>query len=399
MRGFFSGAIYAAAVAGILAIFAVVGWVSDFLSVGTWLYPRLEPYFSPRSTIHVDLAADMPVKVSLFVEDPVNPGTSLTTSDVQQRQPAVLIVPTGPIYLIGWTGPGLEADTRKIPFVKGDSSFHLVSAGSAGSLGLKLSLVQEDPAQAILPGPGPSAGLLFSAKARAAAESSKPFAPTIVLPELDRAVSIIGFETGTTDCARHVFWMPSGGPLIGCLAFSVPGWLGDVITSLDGGEAHRLDTIVPAQAALLRNFVQNPGSVGGDAELRGAINSLVAEPEFWIQYEAKILVGYNEAAGAARKVGFVSERGRLLMFDRLVNGGPGAVNRAIREYSDKYPATSPSRPGTEAARIAALGEIFEADLRPQLPVVKQRIDTIVRGHGTIRGIAFDLDQLDVSDAG
>jgi hypothetical protein len=90
MRGFFSGAIYAAAVAGILAIFAVVGWVSDFLSVGTWLYPRLEPYFSPRSTIHVDLAADMPVKVSLFVEDPVNPGTSLTTSDVQQRQPAVL---------------------------------------------------------------------------------------------------------------------------------------------------------------------------------------------------------------------------------------------------------------------------------------------------------------------
>jgi hypothetical protein len=187
--------------------------------------------------------------------------------------------------------------------------------------------------------------------------------------------------------------------MVGCLGFSLPGWLGDVISSLDSGDAHRLDAILPADAVLLRNFVQKPNSVKGDAELRGAIDGLLVVPEFWIQYEVRTLAGYSEAIEEARKIGLVSERGRLLVFDRLVNAGPGAVRRIVQQYSDKYPGASPSRPTTEAERIAALGELFKADESAKLPGVKRRIETVVHGHGTIKGVAFDLDQLDVSDAG
>jgi hypothetical protein len=123
------------------------------------------------------------------------------------------------------------------------------------------------------------------------------------------------------------------------------------------------------------------------------MESLIATPEFWIKYQERVLTGYDQAADLGHQVGIVSERGRLLIFDQLILGGPGVVKRGIRAYSERYPRGVPGRPGAEAERIAALGEIFKSELPNNSAV----IDTIISGPGSIRGINFNLSQLGVSD--
>jgi hypothetical protein len=96
----------------------------------------------------------------------------------------------------------------------------------------------------------------------------------------------------------------------------------------------------------------------------------------------------------ARQIGLVSERGRLLIFDQLILGGPVRVERGLHTYAERFPAGAPDHPANEAARIRALGDIFKSDgIR-----FARRTDTIVSGKGSIRGITFDLNQLGVSDA-
>jgi hypothetical protein len=113
-----------------------------------------------------------------------------------------------------------------------------------------------------------------------------------------------------------------------------------------------------------------------------------------------VLAGYARATEVAREIGLVSERGRLLIFDRLVQGGPGPVERGARTYAERYPATAQDRPSTEQARIRALGDIFKTDRTiGDMRSVERRVDTIVSGRGSIRGISFDLDHLGISDAG
>jgi hypothetical protein len=127
---------------------------------------------------------------------------------------------------------------------------------------------------------------------------------------------------------------------------------------------------------------------------------LVVAPEFWIEYQSFVLGVYRRAAAEARKVGLISERGRLLVFDGLVSGGPGHINRAVLHYSEKYPEGATDRPLTEMERIRAFGDILKSQARGNLaPIVARRVDTIVTGKGSIRGIVFDLDQLNVSTAG
>ena len=57
------------------------------------------------------------------------------------------------------------------------------------------------------------------------------------------------------------------------------------------------------------------------------------------------------------------------------------------------------RPANEAARIRTFGEILKAQApRGFTRSVAHRVDTIVSGRGSIRGITFDFNQLGVSDA-
>jgi hypothetical protein len=235
------------------------------------------------------------------------------------------------------------------------------------------------------------------------------------LPELDRAVAVVGlFATGTTDCARKVFDLPafatrSTSPdriLVGCLGMPVPLRLAELVDQIDGGDAHRLDGILGDDAPAIRMYAKDWRSVPFSEQIRRAIDKLTTTAEFWIAYQSQVLTAYARAVVLARQCGLVSERGRLLIFDRLNQSGLNPIARAMRAYSERYPANSPDRPTTERARILALGDIFkeyESSLMslpsPVKDRISRRIDTIVSGKGTIRGISFDLNELGISDSG
>jgi hypothetical protein len=261
---------------------------------------------------------------------------------------------------------------------------------------IRVSLRQSDPNQPELPTTEPSAKLLISARASQAATNPSIPVSTGALPELDRATAIVGlFETGTTDCARQLYFI-RGMPAVGCVGASIQGWLGEVITSLDAGDARRLDALLGENAASIRNYAQDRHSVPQEEQLRQAMGRLIAAPEFWIKYQARVLAAYAQATDAAHQIGLVSERGRLLIFDQLVLGGPGMVARGVRSYTERYSEGAPGRPDSEAARLRALGEIFKSQ---GSGAIARRIDTIINGQGSIRGITFNLNQLGVSDAG
>jgi hypothetical protein len=375
--------------AGVIAAVALVaGNIDTILSTAAkWIGPYMIRYVSPRAAISVALDADLPF-ADVFAADPSDETRTIAGGRTHRDQKAVLDVPADTRYTIGWQGPGLEAgQAQHILAVKGESLFRLVRTGEADGQ-IKVSLRQSDPNQPELPTTEPSAKLLLSARAAQAANNPSIPISTGALPELDRA----------TDCARRLIFI-GGSPAVGCVGASIQGWLGEVITSLDAGDARRLDALLGENAAAIRNYAQDRHSVPQEAQLRQAIERLIAAPEFWIKYQARVLAAYAQATDAARQIGLVSDRGKLLIFDQLVLGGPGMVTRGVRNYTERYPEGAAGRPDTEAARIRALGQIFKSQVPSGSGAIARRIDTIVSGQGSIRGITFNLNQLGVSDAG
>ncbi len=397
-------------VAGVIAAAAVVvGNLDGILSAGAkWLGPYIVPYLSAHADLSVVPDADLALAADVFVADPANQTHAIAVGRAQKGQKAVLHVPANVLYTIGWQGAGLEAGAASnILAVPGETSFRLIHAGESQGQ-IKVSLRQSDADRAAPPATEPSAKLLLSARVAQGAVDPSVSITAGALPELDRAAAIVGlFETGTTDCARRLFFMPavmSGpdleAPSVGCFGASIPGWLADMILAIDAGDTRRLDALLGEKADLLRNYAHDPRAVPQRAPLQQTMERLLAAPEFWINYQEKVLAIYAQAADQARQIGLVSERGRLLVFDRLTNFGPGAVARATRRYAEQYPEGATGRPGSEAERIRALGELLKAEApRAFAPQTARRIDTIVSGHGSVHGINFDLDQLGVSASG
>lgn len=395
--------------AAIAALAVVAANIDKVVTIGVkWLGPVLAPYINPQAQIAIRLDDEAAAVADVFVSDPASETHPLASARTRYGQEAVLTVPANILYKIGWQGPKIEAGAvERVLAVKGESSFHLVSTGEAEGR-IKVTLRETDGAAAPFPATEPSAKLLIAA--RAANEAAAVIGPG-ALPELDRAVAIVGlFETGTTDCARRVFSVPAfvGGLApgaktiaVGCLAFESPGWLADVITATDGGEAHRLDAILADDAPAMRSYAREMPVLPPAEQLQRAGARLVASPEFWIAYQSRVLQAYAQATDIARHVGLVSERGRLLVFDQLIVRGPGGIARAAQAYTQRYGQPGQAPPDSEKARILALGNIFKALPAPTAfaPAIARRIDTIVTGRGSARGIAFDLDQLGVSDAG
>jgi hypothetical protein len=385
--------------AGVIAAIALVAHNLDtILATGAkWL----GPYLIPKAAMSVALDADLAITADVFVADPADKTRAIAVDLARRDRKAVLNVPANTFYTIGWQGAGLEAGAAEhVLAAKGESLFRLVRTGEADAQ-IKVGLRQSDGGEPKPVTTEPSAQLLLSARASQAAANPSIGISSGALPELDRATAIVGlFETGTTDCARRLYFF-RGTPAVGCLAASIPGWLADVITTLDGGDSHRLDTLLGENATSIRNFAQDVHAVPQEAQLNQAMERLTAAPEFWISYQSRALATYAQATDVARQVGLVSERGRLLVFDRLVNAGAGSVARGVKIYAAQYPEGAPGRPDSEAARIRSLGEIFKSQLRssPFAANVARRIDTIVSGHGSVRGVTFDLNQLGVSDQG
>jgi len=383
--------------AGLIAATAVV--VTNLNTILSTTAKWLRPYLNPKAILSFDLDPDLSIAPRVFVADPGNETQALGSDVAQPNRRAVLKVSANVFYQIGWQGAGLKAGAvSHYLAVKGESRFRLMRAGMEQDL-VVLSLRQSDIDRPELAPTEPSAKLILSARALRAVGDPSLLGTTGALPELDRDAAVVGlFETGTTDCARRLFFIPSPSgtapAVVGCLGAGIPGWLADVITALDSRDTHWLDSLLGEDAAAIRKYA-SPARQGSPTEtqLRRAMERLVATPEFWIQYQVRVLSGYAQATEAAHQIGLTSERGRLLIFNQLVMGGPVSVDRGIRSYAAEYPEGAPRRPDNEVARIQALGAILKA----QGGFEARRIDTIVSGKGSVRGIAFDLDQLGVSD--
>jgi hypothetical protein len=378
-------------IAGVIAAIALVAHNLDtILATGAkWL----GPYLVPKAAMSVALDADLAITADVFVADPADKARAIAVDLARRDRKAVLNVPANTFYTIGWQGAGLEAGlVEHVLAAKGESLFRLVRIGEAEGQ-IKVGLRQNNGNEPKPVTTEPSAQLLLSARASQAAANPSIGISSGALPELDRATAIVGlFETGTTDCARRLYFI-GGEPAVGCVGASIQGWLGEVITSLDAGDAHQLDALLGENAASIRNYARDRHPIPQDAQLRQAMERLIAAPEFWIKYQARVLAAYAQAADAARQIGLISERGRLLIFNQLVLGGPGMVAGGVRRYTERYSNGALGRPDSEAARLRALGEIFK------FGAFARRIDTIVSGHGSVRGVTFDLNQLGVSDQG
>jgi hypothetical protein len=336
-----------------------------------WLGPYLMPYISPQAHMAIRLDDNITAEANVFVSDP-DPEKKdhvLAVGRVRQDEQAVLTVSAKELYKIGWqgVGPNIEAGAvTGVLAVEGASAFRLVKTGegechpSAGNIAsecgvIKVTLRPSNADAAPLSATEPSAGLLISARSASGAGA---------FPELDRAVAIVGlFETGTADCARHVSWLSppaiSGRddtvPSVGCFSMTIPGWLTDVIATIDGGDAHRLDAILGDDAAVVRadvkedvKYTNAPPPIWEpefwrNAPPQRAMERLIATPEFWVAYQGRVLAAYAQAAELARQIGLVSERGRLLIFDRLIQMGPA-------RGAGLCPALSRNCPGSTGLR-------------------------------------------------
>jgi hypothetical protein len=397
-----------------------------------WLGPYLVPYIRPQANMAIRLDDNITAEPDVFVSDPANEAHVLAIGHVRHGEPAVLTVSANTLYKIGWQGTNIAPGAVKdVLALKGASAFRLVPTDEGKDEGkggvFRVTLRPADADVAPLTATEPSAGLLISAGAARVASEPAVVIGAGALPELDRAVAIVGlFETGTTDCTRQVRWFeppPLGvdpfhpvpkAPSVGCLGMTIPGWLTDVIATIDSGDAHRLDAILGDDAAVVRvnvtedakyrnapssmeSFSMEGGQFWTGAPPQRAMERLISTPEFWVAYQGRVLAAYAQAAVLARQIGLVSERGRLLIFDRLIWLGPAGVVRGVQAYVQRYPETAQDRPDSEKARILAIGNIFKAIYPRRLHgyaverIVTSRIDTIVSGHGLVRGISFDLE--------
>lgn len=387
--------------AGLVAVSATLAGNLDKIldTAAKWLGPYISKYINPSATLTIALEKGLTISPHVFIADPANKTRVIAVADAKEGSSAALTVTADTFYRIGWQGAGLLAGgTDEVLITKGTPQFRLLRDGEVDGQ-IKLKLRQSEDSDHILTAAEPSAKLLLSAQAASAAT---PFASN-ALPELDRAVAVVGlFETGTTDCARKLLYIADV-PAVGCLGASIPGWLADVVTALDKGDARRLDALVGDNAEPLRVYLRAPRRLPPEAGPRKAMTQLIASPEFWIQYQSRVIASYQEAADAARQLKLVSERGRLLVFDILVQAGPPYLTRTIARFAAAPPDGSTTQPADEKARLRAVGEFFKTSAPTHAASASRmwsrRIDTIVGGRGSIRGIAFDLEQLGISDAG
>jgi hypothetical protein len=308
-------------------------------------------------------------------------------------------VPSGSRYKVIWQGPGIDPAHAE-DLLTPERTLNVVLIAKKGQTGVAFDLRVGSKDLATSP---PTAALLLAPAPTASTEATT-FRSAV--PQFDRAAAVVGlFETGTTDCAHQIdvsIWPP----LVGCLSISSPGLVTSLVAELDRGVPGAVSAVGNDAATLRRLAAANPYAIGplwpADIDKAAVRRRLLGLPDVWIAYENQALALYQQALQEAHNFDLRSERGTLLVFDRMIQTGVASV-RAVRAAFDQQ-VKQAKTPPTEPDRIALVAKLLQEGVRPSpaIPTVqvltRQRIQLIATGVGTFHGIEFDLDKLGITTA-
>jgi hypothetical protein len=375
----------------------------DKISSGmaTWLGPWL------RQQTTIELVIDSSVRQPLIVAIADGPKL-IDTQTIAPGGTANFIVAANAKYAMVWNGANTKTETAgEILAPKTTTRWRLtVKAKEADNdvLALRLDGAAQDQQKSAT-----SATVLASVAAAQSAQNPAARPPTSnLLPEFDRAILFTGLlETGTTDCHRkaHAFLFLT----VGCLGFSVPGFLTDILKQIDQDDISALAHIFGPDEALVRDLLSSDSKAamkkindlraeeGRARRLGDSLGRLSALPTFRYQYQTKALQTYGEAIQLASALDLRSERGVLMVFDNIIFLGRAAVNRQVARMKEMPP---PAEPLTETAKLARYAESLKSSVggRPAVAnFAARRINLITSGRATFKGIVYDLNELGIRD--
>jgi hypothetical protein len=231
-------------------------------------------YLRPQGTVELSIvdSGQRVLIVALSAGSEVKKMDELTT-----EKPVVFEVPANAGYKLLWNGPGYKSGSYDLLVPAKRMRWAFRQSGREQDLET-LELRLEGEAQAVATAPAPADLLIAASAARIAQNPALRPPGAGIVPELDRALAVIGLlEVGTTDCGSFVNAYRAGGTVminVGCLAMGIPGWLAEILRKLDQEQPAVLDAALGSFAAPLRRAV----SATSFQEVSAALQEL-AEPE------------------------------------------------------------------------------------------------------------------------
>jgi hypothetical protein len=376
----------------LLAVVAFVGALAAFIGNAEKIYLALAQWLSAETTIEVTLAApaDRRVKVGIFRGD-----KTFAVAEIEGGKTVALTVPANERYFVTWQGFGFKPAKTEEILVTREALRSRLESKSKDADGELLTLRLEQGRSTPKTSAPSAASLLATASTGAAA---RPTSASLV-PEIDRAMFIVGlFEVGTTDCGTRVVVLTRQA-IFGCIGMTLPGHIARVVKDVRE-PLQFINKIAGDDAGFVWSLVQTNGLFSKELEthpdktkLTRRLEALSRTPEFRMKYQEFVFMWYRQALQVAEQLQLRSERGVLLVFDASVQFGPGRV-LALR---DSYEARVKGQARLdERGRISVLGELIK-ERYAKFPLVATRVDTIVGGRRTFKGIEYDLQGLGIAD--
>ena len=299
-------------------------------------------------------------------------------------------LPANAQHRVQWQGLNFKPAAADIIVGEEPSKWTLKISGREGELDV-LALVEAVSLKQ-------AAGTPVSATSLVAAASVSPgwdnASAGTLGPAMNRAYSIIGLlEVGSADCANSLL-INRITIVYGCVGF-YPGNLAQVLARAEAARPGLVDQIMGPRAAALRAAEHNryPDlSIPTDADFRRRVSELTQTPEFKAEYDRYIHDQYVRSIREANALGLYSERGVLLVLDRLVYMGPLSLRR-LRSAGAGPTSFSPP---TELARLQQLAQAsLESSPGAMRRFIERRVGMIATGRGKVGDVEYDLDALGI----
>ena len=396
-------AVFGGAVAALGAAAAVI---DNSETVGRFVAERLYPFVQTRTAFVVALDAKAPRTLFIAVVDKENPNRPVDQQSVKPGGSATFEVPIKAFYALSWEGAGYKAAAIDQVLAPAETRRWTLNLAEESEDGTVLKPNEEGVSTDIETVPVPAATLIAGASASEQAGGTAPAGGAQLMPELSRALSTVGlFEVGTTDCMTRTY-VSDYDLGVGCLAASIPGPLADIFKAIDARQPGLLDHFLGEDAAFIRRlaaldiggqmaaYKELKGQKERQRRLRDGLKALAQTLDFRSEYQVLAESVYARALQQAKRLDLRSERGVLFVFNLDVQQGYGWFNKIAADYAQQAKGIAS---GDDRKRLELLNGLIKSAY-PKLANFKNlttRIDTIVSGQGTLRGIAFDLDSIGI----